>query len=420
MHTFFKDNRRYLQLLVVTLLVISVFIFALTRMEIIGNAISRFIQVLSPFIYGFVIAYLLMPLVLRFENLLKKICRMLMKREPESMRALAIVCTFVVVIICIALLLYAIIPGLVTSIKVMVRTVPQSFRNFERWMENLVGNNENEMLADVFELIENAYNSLIGKVQSSLLPNLENIVSQVTAGFGGVLTVLKNFGLGCVVAIYMLASWEKFGAQGKVVLYGFVPPSVADWIMSEMTLANRLFGGFISGKIVDSAIIGVICFFAMVLLKMPYAMLVSVIVGVTNVIPFFGPYIGAIPSAILVLTESPFKCIIFIIFIIVLQQIDGNVIGPKILGDKIGISSFWILFSILFFGSYWGVIGMIVGVPIFGLVYDLVTRIMKHGLKIHEKTELYDEYHMAYEVEKEKPEKKRGKGRFGRSGKQSE
>ena len=138
MHTFFKDNKRYLQLLVVTLLVISVFIFALTRMEIIGNAISRFIQVLSPFIYGFVIAYLLMPLVLRFENLLKKICRMLMKREPESMRALAIVCTFVVVIICIALLLYAIIPGLVTSIKVMVRTVPQSFRNFERWMENLV------------------------------------------------------------------------------------------------------------------------------------------------------------------------------------------------------------------------------------------------------------------------------------------
>ena len=164
----------------------------------------------------------------------------------------------------------------------------------------------------------------------------------------------------------------------------------------------------------DSAIIGVICFVVCMLLNMPYALLVSVIVGITNIIPFFGPYLGAVPSAILILTESPYKCVVFIIFIIILQQIDGNVIGPKILGDKIGVSSFWILFAILFFGSYWGVIGMIVGVPLFGVIYDLAKRIIRFGLNKHGREDMMEEYIREFETgsEKDKDEEKKKKNRF--------
>ena len=212
----------------------------------------------------------------------------------------------------------------------------------------------------------------------------------------------------------MLASWEKFGAQAKIMLYGLVSEKPADWIYNEMKLTNSLFGGFISGKLVDSAIIGVICFVVCMLLNMPYALLVSVIVGITNIIPFFGPYLGAVPSAILILTESPYKCVVFIIFIIILQQIDGNVIGPKILGDKIGVSSFWILFAILFFGSYWGVIGMIVGVPLFGVIYDLAKRIIRFGLNKHGREDMMEEYIREFETdsEKDKNEEKKKKNRF--------
>ncbi|MGX8688856.1 MAG: AI-2E family transporter, partial [bacterium] len=169
---------------------------------------------------------------------------------------------------------------------------------------------------------------------------------------------------------------------------------------------DRSFSGFISGKIIDSAIIGLLCFAFSMIAGLPYGILVSVIVGITNVIPFFGPYLGAVPSALLILTGSPWKCLIFVVFIIILQQIDGNVIGPMILGDKVGLSSFWILFAILVFGALWGLVGMIVGVPIFAVAYDLITRSVSYGLKKKERTDLLEDYKKAYPPEEKKDKKK--------------
>lgn len=403
---FLKENRRYLELLIMTLVIIASFVALFTKSDALGKALTRLVGVLMPFIVGFVIAYLLQPIVIVFEKYIKIIAHKLFGKEIRSCRAAAIGLSIIVMFYVFGLLLDAVIPGLVDSIKMLITQAPASIREFELWLENMLGREpDNELIVALYDAIDNAYQNIYQTLQSYLLPNLENIVSGVSAGFSGMVGVFKNVIIGLIVSIYLLASWDKFGAQAKIMLYALVPEKAADWICEELKLTDQLFGGFISGKIIDSTIIGILCFIFCFLVKMPYALLVSVIVGVTNIIPFFGPYFGAIPSAILILTESPTKCIVFVVFIILLQQLDGNVIGPKILGDKIGISSFWILFAILFFGSYWGVVGMLVGVPLFALIYDLVKRIVSDGLKEHGKTEMMDAYIREYKTEPE-PEKK--------------
>ena len=414
MKRFMEENRRYLELLVATIIILLFFVMLMIRADELAKGLGRLIDVLKPFIYGFVIAYLLKPVVDAVEKTVKDIIEKLFRKKVEGCRGVSIAITFVILLVVITLMFCAIIPGLITSIKVLIVKVPRSLREFEYWLTALIGEGlGNDLVSSLTGTIENAYEHIYESIQKFLLPNLENIVSQVAGGFGGMLGVLKNVIIGCVVAIYMLASWEKFGAQARIMLYGLVSEKPADWIYNELKLTNRLFGGFISGKLVDSAIIGVICFVVCALLNMPYALLVSVIVGITNIIPFFGPYLGAVPSAILILTESPYKCVIFIVFIIILQQIDGNVIGPKILGDKVGVSSFWILFAILFFGSYWGVIGMIVGVPLFGVIYDLMKRIINFGLTKHGREDMMEDYNREFQTDskedKDKEEKKKNR-----------
>jgi len=414
MKRFMEENRRYLELLVATIIILLFFVMLMIRADELAKGFGRLIDVLKPFIYGFVIAYLLKPVVDAVEKTVKDIIEKLFRKKVEGCRGVSIAITFVILVVVITLMFCAIIPGLITSIKVLIVKVPRSLREFEYWLTALIGEGlGNDLVSSLTGTIENAYEHIYESIQKFLLPNLENIVSQVAGGFGGMLGILKNVIIGCVVAIYMLASWEKFGAQARIMLYGLVSEKPADWIYNELKLTNRLFGGFISGKLVDSAIIGVICFVVCALLNMPYALLVSVIVGITNIIPFFGPYLGAVPSAILILTESPYKCVIFIVFIIILQQIDGNVIGPKILGDKVGVSSFWILFAILFFGSYWGVIGMIVGVPLFGVLYDLAKRIINFGLTKHGREDMMEDYNREFQTDskedKDKEEKKKNR-----------
>jgi len=199
--------------------------------------------------------------------------------------------------------------------------------------------------------------------------------------------VLKNIFLGVLISIYMLASRKLFARQAKLLLRGVFPKRWADAVETEVRYADRMFNGFLMGKLLDSAIIGVICFVVTTILRFDMAILISVIVGVTNIIPFFGPFIGAIPCALLLLLKSPWQCLIFLIFIVILQQLDGNVIGPKILGNTTGVSSFWVLFSILLFGGLWGVFGMIVGVPLFAVIYDIARKLIYRGLKRHQQEE---------------------------------
>jgi predicted PurR-regulated permease PerM len=208
-----------------------------------------------------------------------------------------------------------------------------------------------------------------------------------------VVVVLKNLVIGIIVAVYMLASRKRFVQQAKMVLYSLVKPRWASLITEELKYADRMFGGFINGKILDSAIIGLLCYIGCLIFKFPSALLVSVIIGVTNVIPFFGPFIGAIPATLLILIQNPIKALWFVLFVLVLQQLDGNIIGPKILGNTTGLSSFWVLFAILLFGGLWGFAGMIVGVPLFAVIYDVIKKLVIHGLRRNEELDMLNTYH---------------------------
>ena len=203
---------------------------------------------------------------------------------------------------------------------------------------------------------------------------MQSLLSGAAVGVVNVVTFLKNVVIGLIVSVYLLASRKRFGQQGKLILYSLVKPRWVGLIMEEIRYADRMFGGFINGKILDSAIIGVLCYIFCLIFKFPSALLVSVIIGVTNVIPFFGPFIGAIPATLLILIQNPIKALWFILFVLVLQQVDGNIIGPKILGNTTGLSSFWVLFAILLFGGLWGFVGMIIGVPLFAVIYDVIKK----------------------------------------------
>ena len=204
-------------------------------------------------------------------------------------------------------------------------------------------------------------------MMKQLLPWL---VSASTSFASGLLSTV----VGIIISVYMLLDKERFCAGCKKVWYAILPQQRADWLLDLTAEANRVFGGFISGKILDSLIIGILCFLGMTLFKMPNAMLISVIVGVTNVIPYFGPFIGAIPSFFIILIDAPIKALWFLVFILILQQFDGNILGPKILGDSTGLSAFWVIFAIMLFGGLYGFIGMFLGVPVFSVVYMLIWR----------------------------------------------
>jgi predicted PurR-regulated permease PerM len=218
-------------------------------------------------------------------------------------------------------------------------------------------------------------------VDTNIIQQVDTIIANIT---GSIVTVIKGIGnmiIGIVISIYLLYHKETFGAQAKKMVCGVFRPKFANAVVSTVEFVDRSCGGFISGKILDSLIIGVICYISMLILQMPYAALIAVIVGVTNIIPFFGPIIGAIPSAFLIVFISPVKCLIFIIYIIVLQQIDGNIIGPRILGRTVGLSGFWIMFAILFFGSLYGFWGMLLGVPVFSVIYAGIKKLISMLLK---------------------------------------
>ena len=252
----------------------------------------------------------------------------------------------------------------------------------------------------ITELLNSAYAALNTNLdtwntwlKNTLLPSMQNIVSGAAIGVLNVVTVAKNLIIGIIVAVYMLASRKRFVQQGKLVLHSIVRPRWAQLITEEVKYADKMFGGFINGKIMDSAIIGVLCYIGCLIFKFPSALLVSVIIGVTNVIPFFGPFIGAIPATLLILIQSPIKALWFVLFVLVLQQLDGNIIGPKILGNTTGLSSFWVLFAILLFGGLWGFVGMIVGVPLFAVIYDVIKKLVIHGLQRNQELTLLNSYH---------------------------
>ena len=367
------------------------FFFFIYRFDGFGDAVSKVTGILMPFIYGAVIAYLLKPVCNTIEAFLRRFI-------PEKMKGLINALSVTFTILFGLLLIYAlcmmIIPQLITSVTTLYYTAQANITKFMYWANHLEFIEKNEQ---IMELLNSAYAALNTNldtwIKNTLLPSMQNILSGAALGVLNVVVVLKNLIIGIIVAVYMLASRKRFVQQGKMVLYSVVKPRWASLITEEVKYADRMFGGFINGKILDSAIIGLLCYIGCLIFKFPSALLVSVIIGVTNVIPFFGPFIGAIPATLLILIQNPIKALWFVLFVLVLQQVDGNIIGPKILGNTTGLSSFWVLFAILLFGGLWGFAGMIVGVPLFAVIYDVIKKLVIHGLQRNQELTLLNSYH---------------------------
>lgn len=363
------------------------FYFSIDYMGDLVKAIRSLMGILSPFIWGLVISYLLVPSMMMYERkLFRPLVASIKKRRPKVTlskklpRVLALILAEIVMLLLIAALIYLIVPQVYDSISAIITNSPAYFESASKAIDNLLHDfPEIEMYAT--KVFGNITETLTKWATNTLLPSMENIVTNITTGVFSVVKAVYNIAIGMIVSIYILYNKEPFIAHYRKALYCIFKPEKARKISSALRFADRTFMGFIVGKLLDSAIIGMICYVGCVVMRMPYDLLISVIIGVTNIIPFFGPFIGAIPSALLVLLVDPKMCLWFVIFIIVLQQIDGNIIGPKILGTSIGINGFWVLFSIVFFGGLFGFWGMLLGVPTFVIIYTAVERAVNRKLE---------------------------------------
>ena len=356
--------------------------FALLRLDSITNAVSMVIDVLKPILYGMVIAYLLNPIVKQVDRILVPRLEKYMQknRAKKCSRGIGVILSLVFLFALITALCNMLIPELVKSIRDLIITLPGQLNNVVDWFNHLQAS-DTAMGILMRNALEEGTTTLQNWLRTDLMPQVNTIMSNLTVGVLNILNEVLNFLIGLIVSVYLLFSKEQYSAQCKKMTYAFLKTNHANMLLHLTKKSNEIFGGFIIGKIIDSATIGVLCFIGLSLIKMPYTLLVSVIVGVTNVIPFFGPYIGAIPSAFLILLSDPKKGLYFIIFILVLQQIDGNVIGPKILGNSTGLSPFWVVFSILIGGGMFGFVGMIMGVPTFAVIYYIISMITSQRLE---------------------------------------
>ncbi len=374
----FKLNNKYVRWGVTAFLVIVAgitFYYFVFHSSNIRSGVKMITDILMPVVVGMAIAYLLTPVLNFIESkLLYPLCNKLRikqsKKKNSIIRGLGILITAFLFVALIYVLLYMLISQIVPSVQNIVSNFDAYTSNFTKWLNQTMNDNPEVQayLVRTFDKYSNELESWI----TDILPNTGQLIKTVSLSILGVVGVLWDFVIGFIISIYVLASKEKFAAQAKKVSYALFEKDTANTVIRNFRFTHKTFIGFLGGEIVDSIIIGILCFIGTSILKTPYAALVSVIVGVTNIIPFFGPFLGAVPSALLIFVVDPLhplNCLYFVIFIIVLQQVDGNIIGPKILGSSTGLAGFWVIFAITLFGGLFGVFGMIIGVPIFAVIY---------------------------------------------------
>lgn len=444
-----EDFHKYLYAGITGFLVIVcsiLFFYVLYNTKNIGDVFDKLFGILMPFIIGGVIAYLLTPVsnwmskyVMRFlirilggryedivirqkedavsdedmenaaeeeaekqepETIIIKVKKwfpskkkkereyVLRRRKYKKLEGMAdgisIISSLLLVLVIIYTLFALVIPELIVSMTGLVEVFPGSVSDLKKF---ILGKFEgNEMIYGyLVQFMDTLNDNIESFLTKFLLPNMQSLMTTIYSSIFSAIGVVKNILIGIIVSVYLMARRKQFLAQSILLLRSIFNEKTANAILGELDIANRIFGGFIRGKLVDSLLIGILCFIVMSVFRMPYALLISVMIGITNIIPFFGPFIGAVPSAFLVLIADSgginfAGCIYFLIFILVLQQFDGNILGPMILGDSTGLSSFWVLFSILLFGGLFGIVGMVIGVPLFAVIYDLVKKFVQKSL----------------------------------------
>ena len=344
----------------------------------------QLVTALEPIIIGGMMAYLLAPVVDWFERILfqKQLdqARAQGKLNCGAVRGVSLLLTWILIGLLCYILVSILVPELYRSIMQLVSNLENYYNTIVGWMERLLENHPS-MERFVEEQMQGYYEDMLKWLRTEALPQAQTLVTALSGGIVSLLVFLKNLLIGIIASIYFLITKERSTAHLRKVCYSLFSGEQVQWVLRGAKKADSIFSGFVRGKLLDSLIIGVLCFFVCTILEIPYTPVVSVIVGVTNIIPFFGPFLGAIPSVFLILLVSPLKALYFIIFILILQQIDGNLIGPKILGDQTGLSSLWVIIAILVGGSFFGIPGMFFGVPVCACLYSLVTFLVDARLR---------------------------------------
>ena len=374
-------RRKSLTLLAGALICI-LFYFLLFHFDRIGALWSTITSALMPIFIGLVLAYLLTPLSGFLEkHFTKWFGRKLKPAHAKGLaRGLSITLSILLVIVLIVALLLMIIPEISDSVARVAENLPAQAGQFFKWLKEHL--NSGAAWADQLRVaLDNVVAMLKNWLETGLPTTATTILGYVTTGVIGVFTAIFNLMIALVVTVYVLKDRNKFLRQSKKLLCAVCPPKHINGVMDTVRHVHKIFSGYLIGTIIDSLLVGVLCFIGLSILQVPYALLVSVIICIFNVIPYFGPVIGAIPSAALILLADVQKGLVFIIFIIVLKQIEGNILAPRILGESTGTSAFWATFALLFFGGLFGVTGMVIGVPLFAVLYYLIAQWVNQRLK---------------------------------------
>lgn len=386
--------------------------FTLFHLSALRAFFGTLAHILRPIFLGMIFAFLLLPIhrgIFRFLTAMTPEKRLKNKGDVQFLNVLAIIFSLLLAVFLLYLLLAMALPQIYLSIVGLVNAFPEYINSVQEWLQKFLADNpeiqntvmsvyvsaadslEEWLNADILPNLESVATTMQW-LRQSVLPNLTGVMSSVSALVVSLALLVKDLLIALIVTFYLLIRKDVFAAQSKKIVYSVLPTHVGDLVVEETRSAYRIMSGFINGKLLDSLVIGIIALVCCNILSFPYPALLATIIGVTNVIPFFGPFIGAIPCALLVFLDSPIKCLYFAIFILVLQQFDGNILGPKILGDSTGLASFWVLFSILLFGGLFGFAGMVLGVPVFAMIYSILRRLVLYGLRrrgLPEDTECY-------------------------------
>lgn len=394
------EKHFYWGITAVAVILISIFFaFIFYRFSVIHELAGKITKILMPIIYGFILSFLMAPVYDKvntwtFVHLAKIFPGARFRRKVS--KGFASLMSLAILLFIVTALFWMIIPQILSNIRDVIERMPQSLDNLEPKIRAIMADNPtlNNTILEAYRVLSENVESFFSK---NIAPNINNYIISFSNSIVLIVRMIFDIVIGLMVMLYLLNMKTTLAAQAKKMTYGALSVEHANILIEEVRFVKTVFLNFIVGKIIDSAIIGVINYVVMSVFKMPYALLISVVVGVTNVVPFFGPFIGAIPCAIILLFVSPMYCLQFLVWILILQQIDGNIIGPKILGQTTGLPSFWVLFSILLFGGLFGIVGMIIGVPTFAVLYRFISRITNQLLSKKElSTESRDYLNLEY------------------------
>ena len=390
-----ENNKVFVKAGVTAFLVVAaglLIYFLIDRLDQVNSAWHKVMAIVRPFIVGGALAYLMTPGCNKLDSIFLKWTR---GKAEKTCRGFSIAISLIVTIAIVTVLVSILVPQVVRSLVTVVNALPGQINTARQQIDGWLADEPDlRMWWDrIFAQISSAVTTWR---ETGLMPMVSSVLSGTASYVTGFAVAIKDVLLGLIVTIYLLAARKRFVAQAKLGLRSVCPDRWLPKVEEEVHFINHIFHGFLLGKLLDSAIIGVLCFLGCLVMGFSQAALIGVVVGVTNIIPFVGPFIGAIPCAIILLLENPVHCLMFVVFILILQQLDGNVLGPRIIGNTTGMSGFWITFAILFFGGLWGLVGMLVAVPLFAVIYDIVRKLVYRRLRRKGQGDLITDYEKTY------------------------